>query len=243
MRITSPEWRRDRWFDAVLFALLAHGVAVVVLVIVAEQHGTQVKRSPRVTLIERAEHLRFVTPAVQAVPRTLAHSDPQSRRPLTPSPARETTGAAIATSPSAVPSPPAVAPAAALLASPLLADPRLVVGPAAASGATDPRVRAANASIASRLRALDDSAKRHALGWTVGDSTHRFGIAPCGIAISRICIPFGFSSMSMPSPLPAYSGVDRARKDDAEVDAAIDRVRSMNSRASVVPPPRTGPER
>jgi hypothetical protein len=248
VRISSREWQGDRWFDGVLFALLAHGVAVVVLGVVAEQHGTRVERSPRVTLRERVEHLRFVAPAVQAtVPRTLAHSDPQSRRRLTSSPPRETpapvrdTGAAIATSPGAVPSPPALVPAAGLLASPLPGDRRLLVGPAAPSGVADTRVRAANASIASRLRAIEDSAKRHALGWTVGDSTHRFGLAACGIALSRICIPFSFGAISMPNSLPAYSGVDRARGDDAEVDAAIDRVRAMNSRPRDGPPPRTGP--
>ena len=248
MRISSREWQGDRWFDGVLFALLAHVVAVVVLAVVAGQHGTIVKRSPRVTVSGRAEHLRFVAPAVQpTVPRTLAHSDPQSRRPLTPSPPRETpapardTGAAIVASPSVVPSPPAVVPAAGLLSSPLPGDRRLLVGPAAASGVADVRVRAANASIVSRLRALEDSAKRRALGWTVGDSTHRFGLAACGIALSKICIPFGFGSMPTPSALPVYSGVDRARGDDAEVNAAIDRVRAMNSRPSDRPPPRTGP--
>jgi hypothetical protein len=128
-----------------------------------------------------------------------------------------------------------------LLASSVLVDRRLLVGPAAASGVADVRVRDANASIVLRVRALEDSAKRHALGWTVGDSTHRFGIAPCGIRISKICIPFGFESMPNPSSLPAYSGVDRNLRDDAEVDAAIARVRAMNSRPSVGPPPRTGP--
>lgn len=248
MRISSREWQGDRWFDGVLFALLAHGVAVVALGVVAGRHGTRVERSPSVTLRERAERLQFVAPAVQATaPRTLAHNDPQSRRRLRPSPPRESlapvrdTGAVIATAAIAVPSPAAVAPAAGLLAAPLPGDRRLVVGPAAPSGVADVRVREANASIVSRLRAIEDSAKRHALGWTVGDSTHRFGLAACGIAISRICIPFGFGSIQMPNALPAYSGVDRARGDDAEVDSAIARVRAMNSRPNDGLPPRTRP--
>lgn len=222
-----------RRFNSVLLALLAHGVAVVVLGVVAGQHGTRITRSPRVTVSEHPEHLRFVAPAVHApVPRTLVQSNPQARRPLTPNPPRETsapardTGAAIATSP------PAVAPAARVLASPLPGDQRLIVGPAAASGVADMRVRAANASIVSRLRAIDDSAKRKALGWTVGDSTHRFGLAECGIAISKICIPFGFSSMPNRAPVPAFSAVDRNRDDDATVGAAIDRVRASQSKPS-----------
>jgi hypothetical protein len=243
VRISSPEWKRDRWFDGVLFALLVHGVAVVVLGVVAGPHGTPVKRSPRVTLSERAEYLRFVAPAVQAtVSQTLAHSDPQSRRRVTPSPPRETpapvrdTGAAIAASPGVAP---AVAPAAALLASALPVDRRLLVGPGAASGVADVRVRAANASIVARLRAVQDSARRHDFRWTVGDSTHRFGIAKCGIALGVICIPFGFQSL--PSSMPSYSGVDRSREADAEFGAAIDRVRAMNSRPGDSLPPRTGP--
>lgn len=207
MRITSPEWKGDRWFDGVLFALLAHAAAVVVLGVVAGPHGIRVEHPPRVTVSERPEHLRFVAPAVQAtVPRTLTHSEPQSRRRLAPTPPREPpapvtdTGATIATSPrTAAPSPPDIAPAAGLLASPLPVDRRLLVGPGAASGVADARVREANAFIASRVRAIEDSVRRHALGWTVGDSTHRFGLAACGIALGKICIPFGFGSMPNPS--------------------------------------------
>ena len=48
MRISSREWQRDRWVDGVLFALLAHGVAVVALAVMTGQHRTRVERSPRV---------------------------------------------------------------------------------------------------------------------------------------------------------------------------------------------------
>lgn len=144
-------------------------------------------------------------------------------------PARDT-GAAIATTPGAVPSTPAVAPAPAggLLASGLSVDRRLLVGPAAAGGVADVRVREANASIVAGLRAYADSVRRHDYRWTVGDSTHRFGIAKCGIALSRICIPFGFSYM--PSSAPAFSAVDRNRGDDADLGASIARVRARNSK-------------
>jgi hypothetical protein len=129
----------------------------------------------------------------------------------------------------AAPSPAVAAPAASLLSSPLATDRRLLVlGPAATSGTADQRVRDANASIVSRLHAIDDSIARHNRRWTVGDSTHRFGVASCGIYLSTICIPFGFSYLPVSSQ--QFNAVDRKRGDDGEVDAAIDRVRAMNSR-------------
>ena len=233
VRISSREWQGDRWFLGVPIALLAHGVAVVALgVVVGRQHGTRVERAPRVTLPERVEDLRFVAPPVSAtVPRR--HTT-LSSLPETPAPERDT-AAAIASSPGAVPSPPAVvpsaaAPAASLLASPLLPDRRLVVGPVAAGGVADVRVRDANASIAMRVRAVQDSVRRHDLGWTVGDSTHRFGLAWGCIAVDKICIPFGLASMPNPAAVPAYSGVDRNREDDAAFAAAVARARAMNSK-------------
>ncbi|HZS62394.1 MAG TPA: hypothetical protein VFA43_24220 [Gemmatimonadaceae bacterium] len=138
------------------------------------------------------------------------------------------TGASIAASPVAVPSRPAVASAAGLLAAPLPVDPRLIVGQAVTSNAADVRVRDANASIRARLRVVAESTYRHDLGWTVGDSTHRYGVAPCGIRISKICIPFGFRYM--PSSMPSYNGVDRDRARDAEFGAAIDSARARNDR-------------
>jgi hypothetical protein len=230
VRISSQDWQRDRWFDGVLFALLAHGIAIVALVVVAGRHGTRVETTPRVTMRERVEHLRFVAPPVEApVPQVLAHSGQPSRpRPTAPG-----------TSPAVVPSPPPVAPAASvaapsvaatgLLASALpVMDRRLLVGPIAAGGVADPRVRDANASIALGVRAVQDSIRRHELGWTVGDSTHRFGVAPCGIYVGRFCIPFRLTSM--PNPRPAFAGVDRDFAHDAEVDSEIARVRAMNAR-------------
>ncbi len=205
MRIASPEWRRDRWFDGVLFALLVHAVAIAVLAIMAGPHATRVAHTRRATVGERLEQLRFSVPAVPApVPRTLAHGGSPSRRhaapipPLVPSAPVQDTDASIASSPAEVPSPAATVAAAGLLAAPLLSDGRFLVGPAAASGVADARVRDANASIRSRLREVQDSIRRHNIGWTVGDSTHRFGVAPCGIRISKICIPFGFGSMPKP---------------------------------------------
>jgi hypothetical protein len=135
-------------------------------------------------------------------------------------------------------------PATGFMTAPLPADGRLLVGPAAGSGVADVRVRDANAFIASRVRAARDSAWRHDhVGWTVGDSTHQYGLAKCGIALGTICIPFGFASM--PSPRPKFDAVDRKREEDAEFGAAIDRVRAMRSRPSDgppdAPPPRTGP--
>ena len=126
--------------------------------------------------------------------------------------------------PAAVPA----SPAAGLLASPLLSDRRLLVGSVVTSSAADVRVRDANASIRARLRAVVESTYRHDLGWTVGDSTHRFGVAPCGIRVSKICIPFGFRYM--PSSMPSYSGVDRDRVRDAEFGAAIDSIRARDGK-------------
>jgi hypothetical protein len=227
VRISSREWRRDRWFDGVLLAVLAHGVAVVALVVVAGPHRTAVERLPRAAVRERDEHLRFVAPTVEAsAPRTLAPGPPHE----IPAPVRDT-GATVATSPAAVPSAPAVMPAAGLLASALpVADRRLLVGSIAATGVADPRVLNANASIAAGVRAVEDSIRRHERGWTVGDSTHRFGIAPCGIYVGRFCLPFRLSSM--PNPRPAFAGVDRSFERDAEFDSEVARVRAMNSKPS-----------
>jgi hypothetical protein len=249
MRITSREWQGPRWRDGLSFGVLAFGAMVVILSVLTGQHRTGVTRGPRVTFRERPEYLRFVAPAIPApVPRTLAQGDPQARRRLTPLPLHETpvpmrdTGAAVAAAPEAAPSPPAAVPAAGLLASPLPVDRRLLVGPAAvASGVADPQVPNVNEGIALAIRALDDSVRRHARGWTVGDSTHRFGIAPCGIDVGKFCIPFRVGSMPNPSSSPAYSGLDRIMQQHAEVDAAIARARARSAKPGDGPPPRTEP--
>ena len=140
------------------------------------------------------------------------------------------TGAFVTAVPPA--SSPAVGPTAGLLATPLPVDPRLVVAPGSADNAIDTRVRDGTAAIASEVRAFRDSVARARRRWTVGvDTTHRFGIANCGIVVDVICIPFGFQSM--PNPATAGTGIDLKRAaDDAEVRAAIARIRAKDSKSS-----------
>jgi hypothetical protein len=57
------------------------------------------------------------------------------------------------------------------------------------------------------------------------------GIAPCGVEVWVVCIPFGLGSM--PNPATAQTGIDLARAaNEAEVQAAIDRIRAKDSKSS-----------
>jgi hypothetical protein len=51
------------------------------------------------------------------------------------------------------------------------------------------------------------------------------GIAPCGVEVWVVCIPFGVGSM--PNPATTRSGIDPTRAaNEAEVRAAIARIRA-----------------
>jgi hypothetical protein len=115
------------------------------------------------------------------------------------------------------------------------------VVPGSGNSVVDIRVRDVNAAIASRVRAYVDSVARARRRWTVGvDTTHRFGIANCGIVVDVICIPFGFRSL--PNPASARDGIDLKRvADEAEVRAAIARIRAKDGRSSDGAPEPTGP--
>ena len=242
MRITSLERKRDRWFNGVLLtslALFVHGIVFFALSLAVGRLGTPLKRPPRLASRARPEHLQFIAPASPAPtlrdgsiggdrPRRRLRADIRRATLMQRPPAD--TGAFVNAVPPA-PSP-AVGPTVGLLATPLPVDPRLVVMPRSANNAVDSRVRDGNVAIASEVRAFRDSAGRARRRWTVGvDTTHRFGIANCGIVVDVICIPFGFQSM--PNPATAASGIDLKRTaDDAEVRAAIARIRAKASKSS-----------
>jgi hypothetical protein len=115
-----------------------------------------------------------------------------------------------------------------LLASPLPIDSRLLGVPATADHGAAAGLRDANTSVASRLRAVQDSVRRYQRGWTIGDSTHRFGIAPCGIQVGIVCIPFGVGSM--PNPATQGTGIDPTLvAKEAELRAAIARIHARDS--------------
>ena len=220
-----------RWFKSALLASLAHGIALVALCIAVGRLGTPLQLRPRVALRAQAEHLRFVAPAspAPALPngsigghrrqRRLAADIP--RGTLMPPPT-DTDASVTAAGPAPAA---AVGPRMGMLASVLSADPRLTVVSSATDNLTEAREREVNAAIASRVRAVQDSAARARRRWTVGvDTTHRFGIASCGIVVSVICIPFGFHSM--PNPASAQTGIDpTSTAREAEVRAAIARIR------------------
>ena len=179
----------------------------------------------------QAEQLRFVAPASPAPvlsKGSIGRHGPQRRLTVdTPrgtlgQPATDTGASVAAAGPASAP---AVGPRMGMLASALSADPRLTVVPSAADNLAEAPEREVNAAIASRVRAVQDSAARARRRWTVGvDTTHRFGIASCGIVVSVICIPFGFHSM--PNPASAQTGIDPASTErEAEVRAAIARIR------------------
>jgi hypothetical protein len=237
VRITSAEWKGGRPFDGVLLAslaLLAHGIAFVILSIAIGRPGAPLTLRPRVASAAQPEHLRYVVPAIP-VPavrhRAIGPLKPQPRvtagiprgAPVRP---RTDSGAHVAAGLAA--SAPAVAPTAGFLVTPLPTDPRLLVAPGSANNGADTRLYAVNASIAFGVRAVNDSIARKQRGWTVGDSTHRLGIAPCGIEVWVVCIPFGVGSM--PNPATSQTGIDLTRAaTEAEVRAAIARVRAKDS--------------
>jgi hypothetical protein len=251
VRITSAEWKGGRWRDDVALAslaLFAHGIAFVVLSIALGRRGTPLPLSPRVASRVQPEQLRFVAPASPApalrhgsiggdrAPRRSTADIPggAAMQPLTDTGASFTAAAA----PSA--SSPAGGATAGALANPLSVDPRLLVAPGSANNVVDTRPRTANAAIASGVRAFNDSLARARRRWTVGvDTTHRFGIANCGIVVDVICIPFGFGSM--PTPGSPIGGDPRRTANEAEVRAAIARIRARNSPSSDGAPERAGP--
>jgi hypothetical protein len=119
-------------------------------------------------------------------------------------------------------------------------DPRLLVVPGSANNMADARLHDVNVASASGVRAVKDSIARQQRGWTVGDSKHRLGIAPCGVEVWVVCIPFGLGSM--PNPATAPAGIDPTlAANEAEVQAAIDRVRAKNSKSSDGTPGSAGP--
>jgi hypothetical protein len=249
VRITSAEWKGGRWFDGVLLvalALFAHGIVFVALSIAVGRPGTPLKLPARVASRAQPEHLRFVAPASPA--RTLPNGpigghSPQRRLtaeiprgPLRQPPAD--TGASV--SPVAAASPPAVGATVGSLAIPLPVDPRLLVVPGSANNGAEARLHDVTVLIASGVRIVNDSIARYRRGWTVGDSTHRLGIAPCGVQVWVVCIPFGVGDK--PNPARTGSGIDlKKAADDAEVRAAIARIRGKDSTSSDGAPEPTGP--
>jgi hypothetical protein len=240
VRIASAEWKGRRRFNGVpaaSLALFAHGIAFVALSIAVARLGTPLKRPPHLAPRAQPERLRFVTPASPAptLPRGSIGSDRPQRRSTAHVP-RGTlaqpptdTSASVPTAPPA--SRPAVGPTVGVLATPLAVDPRLLVVPGSANNMTDARLHNVNVAIASGVRAVNDSIARKQRGWTVGDSTHRLGIAPCGVEVWVVCIPFGVGSM--PNPATTQTGIDLARAaNEAEVQAAIDRIRAKDSKSS-----------
>jgi hypothetical protein len=235
VRITSAEWRgEDRWTAGFLAALLVQGAAIVALSIAVARRGTPFQPQSRVASREQSERLRFVAPVTPppALPPEAAGPARARRRPTAGAlrapvaPSRADSTAQPVAAPAASPS--GIAPLTGLLASPLPVDSRLFVTPNAAGDGAATRLRGANASIASRLRAVQDSVRRYQRGWTLGDSTHRFGIAPCGIEVGIVCIPFGVGSL--PNPATQANGIDLTRaSNEAEIRAAIARIRSRDS--------------
>jgi hypothetical protein len=238
-----------RWFNGVLLAslaLFAHGIAFVALSIAVGRLGTPLERPQRVASRAQPEHLRFVVPASPAPTlRNGSIGGDRPRRRLTADIPRGTpmqppadTGSSVTAVPPA--SPPAVGPTVGSLATPLPVDPRLLVVPGATNNMADTRLHDVNVAIASGVRAVNDSIARERRGWTVGDSTHRLGIAPCGIEVWVVCIPFGLGSM--PNPATANTGIDLARAaNEAEVRAAIARIRAKDNKSSDGAPAPTGP--
>jgi hypothetical protein len=240
VRITSAEWKGERWFNSVPLALFAHGIAFVALSIALARPGTPLKLPPRVASRAHAEHLRFVAPASPAP--TLRNGPigrhaPQRRlttdipRPTLTPPDTNTSITAAS-----LPSSPAARPTVGALATALAVDPRLLVVPGAM---TDTRLHDVNLAIATGVRAVNDSLARIRRGWTVGDSTHRVGIAPCGVEVWVVCIPFGLGSM--PNPARPRIGIDPTRANEAEVRAAIARIRAKDSQSSGGAPEPAGP--
>jgi hypothetical protein len=216
-------------------ALFAHGIAFVALSIAVGRLGTPLKLAPRVASRAQPEHLQFVAPATPAPTlRNSAIGGTRPQRRLTADIPRGTlmqppptdTGASV----TAVP-----------LATSLPVDPRLLVVPGAANNIAVTRLRQVNAAIASRVRVLEDSVARARRRWTVGvDTAHRFGIANCGIVVDVICIPFGVGSM--PNPATSGTGIDlKHAADEAEVRAAIARIRPTGSKSTDGTPEPTGP--
>ncbi len=233
MRIASAEWRGEgRRITGFLAALLVQGVAMVVLSIAVARRGTPIQQRSLLASREESERLRFVAPVVPAPtlePRGVGGA--RVRRRLTTDTARAPVAPShtdTTAQPVAAPSPPGVAPLAGRLASPLPVDSRLLVPPNAADIGAAAGLRDANASIASRVRGIQDSLRRYQRGWTVGDSTHRFGIAPCGIEVGIFCIPFGVGSL--PNPATQTNGIDLTRaSNEAEIRAAIARIHARDS--------------
>jgi hypothetical protein len=231
----------------VSLALVAHGVAFVVLSIAVGSHGTPLTLPTRVApRAVQLEHLRFVATEIPAP--TVRHGAIGAGRQQprvtaavprgTPVRPPTDTGASVsAVSPASAP---AVAPTVASLAIPLPVDPRLVVVPGSANNVADARLHDIRVSIASGVRGVNDSIARYRRGWTVGDSTHRLGIAPCGVEVWVVCIPFGVGSM--PNPATTHTGIDPTRvANEAEVRAAIARTRAKDSKSSEGAPEPTGP--
>jgi hypothetical protein len=207
---------------------------MVVLSIAVGRRGTPVQRLSRVASREESEHLRFVAPVVAAppLPSGAIGGAKARRRPTADVPrapvAPSHTDSTARTVAAPAESPAGVAPLAGLLASPLPVDSRLIVPPSAADIGAAAGLRGAKASIASRVRGVQDSVRRYQRGWTVGDSTHRFGIAPCGIQVGIVCIPFGVGSL--PNPSTQTNGIDLTRAaNEAEIRAAIARIHARDS--------------
>jgi hypothetical protein len=249
VRITSAEWKGGRWFDDVLLAslaLFAHGIAFVALSIALERRGTPLRLPARVASHVQAEHLRFVAPAspVPALRKGSTGGDRAPQRSTADIPrgavmlSPADTGAPFTAVPSA--SSPAAGATVGSLTIPLPVDHRLLVVPGSANNVVDTRPHTANAAIASSVRAFNDSLARARRRWTVGvDTTHRFGIANCGIVVDVICIPFGFGSM--PNPGSPLGGDPKRTAEEAEVRAAIARIRARNSPSSDGAPGPAGP--
>jgi hypothetical protein len=250
VRITSAEWKGGRWTNGVLLAslaLFAHGIAFVALTIAVGRPGRPLQLPPRVASRAQPEHLRFVAPASPAP--TLRNGSIGGDRPqrrVTADIPRGTrmqspptdTGASVTAALSA--SSPTVRPTVGSLAIPLPVDPRLLVLPGSANNGPEARLHDINVSIASGVRGVNDSIARYRRGWTVGDSTHRLGIAPCGVEVWVVCIPFGVGDM--PNPARTGTGIDLKRAaDDAEVRAAIARIRAKDSKSTDGAPEPAGP--
>jgi hypothetical protein len=249
VRISSAEWKGGRWFDDVVvasLALVAHGIAFIALSIALGRRGMPLKLPPRVASRVQFEQLRFVVPASQAP--ALRHGsiggDRAARRSTlgiprggVMQPPADTGSSITAVVPA---SPPAAGVTVGALANPLGGDPRLLVAPGSGDNVATARSRGVNAAIASRVQALADSIVRARRRWTVGvDTTHRFGIANCGIVVDVICIPFAFGSM--PSTGSPLAGDPKRTAEEAEVRAAIGRIRARNSQSSDGRPGPAGP--
>jgi len=234
VRIPSAEWRgEDRRITGLLAALLVQGVALVVLSITVARRGTPVQQRSLRASREQSERLQFVAPVVPAptpppgaIGGATVRRRPTAGAPRAPvAPSHTDTTAQTVAAPAAAPG---IAPLAGLLASPLPVDSRLLVSPNTGDIGAAAGLRGANASIASRVRSVQDSVRRYQRGWTVGDSTHRFGIAPCGIQVGIVCIPFGVGSM--PNPASQTNGIDLTRAaNEAEIRAAIARIHARDS--------------